>query len=77
MRKRFFAGGARLCSSLAVALFTILGPSAFAQSAADDANALLAIDQQRASVVERIVETWGPTLAKPAHSSRSTICVRG
>jgi hypothetical protein len=28
------------------------------------ADALLAIDQQRASVVERIVAKWGPTLAK-------------
>ncbi|HLX28496.1 MAG TPA: tail fiber domain-containing protein [Casimicrobiaceae bacterium] len=32
------------------------------------ADALLAIDQQRASVVERIVEQWGPPLAKSSAS---------
>lgn len=32
------------------------------------ADALLAVDQQRASVVERIVEQWGPPLAKSSAS---------
>ena len=56
------AGYCRSGSFVVFALLS-LGADALAQSSAS-ADALLAIDQQRTSVVERIVAAWGPTLAK-------------
>ena len=51
-------------SSFVVLACLFASALALAQPIDRAADALLAIDQQRASVVERIVATWGPTLAK-------------
>ena len=50
-------------SSLLLAAALTAAP-AFAQPEDHGANALLAIDQNRVSVVERIVSTWGAAIAK-------------
>ena len=57
------AGYCRSGSFVVFTLLTLFGADALARSSAS-ADALLAIDQQRVSVVERIVTAWGPTLAK-------------
>lgn len=62
MRIRLVASYAPMCVLAAFAL-SVLGMDARAESFAS-ADALLAIDQVRASVVERIVDAWGPTLAR-------------
>ena len=51
----------RIALGLLIGLGAALGQ---AQPLERGADALLAIDQHRASVVERIVDTWGPPLAK-------------
>ena len=51
-------------SSFVVLACLFASAPALAQPVDRAADALLAIDEQRASVVERIVAAWGPTLAK-------------
>jgi hypothetical protein len=67
MLKRFVAGYAGQCSFVLFTALSIVAIDARAQPFAN-ADALLAIDQHRASVVERIVAAWGPTLAKSSES---------
>ena len=67
MLKRFVAGYAGQRSFVLFTALSIVAIDARAQSFAN-ADALLAIDQHRASVVERIVAAWGPTLAKSSES---------
>jgi hypothetical protein len=57
------AGYCRSGSFVVFALLSLFGADALAQSVGS-ADALLAVDQQRASVVERIVTAWAPTFAK-------------
>ena len=67
MREPFIAVAARLCS-YAVPVVSILMCALSQARPIDAADALLAIDQQRVSVVERIVATWGPALARSSVS---------
>ena len=67
MLKRFVARYVGQCLFVLFTALSIVGIDARAQSIAN-ADALLAIDQQRASVVERIVAAWGPTLSKSKES---------
>jgi hypothetical protein len=65
------ANACRHHSTLMMVIGTALGlmsTISAAQAVDRTANALLAIDQQRASVVERIVRAWGPTLAQSTAS---------
>jgi hypothetical protein len=63
------AGFARHGSSLVVFIWlTLVAPLAASEPLHGSADALLAIDQQRASVVERIVDAWGPLLARSSAS---------
>ena len=64
MKRTVKAGNHHPVSILAIVALGLMSSIAVAQSADRTADALLAIDQQRTSVVERIVTAWGPTLAK-------------
>jgi hypothetical protein len=69
MRKELAPLAARSCTSLALVVGTcVLAAVCQAQPPERAADALLAIDQQRASVVERVVATWGPALATSSDS---------
>ena len=65
MRQRLGSLALRSCTLAASAIgLSILAAASSAQLPGPGADALLAIDQNRASVVERIVAAWGPAFAK-------------
>ena len=64
MKSMVKVGNRHPVSIFAIVALGLMSSIAVAQSADRTADALLAIDQQRTSVVGRIVTAWGPTLAK-------------